>query len=57
MRLCQVYLITSTEAKKYPENERLRRLLTECETKLKSWFSSSKENIINYWNNLRLRFH
>ena len=55
--LCQVYLITSKEAKKCTQNEHLRSILTEYETKLKPRLTSSRENVVNYWNNLRLRVH
>ena len=39
---------------KCPENEHLRSILTNYETKLKIWLINTKEKVNEYWDNLRI---
>lgn len=48
-RLCQVFLITSSHEKEYPNNEYLRKLLVDYLAKLKAWMSNSRDETIAFW--------
>lgn len=48
-RLSQVFLITSSHEKEYPNNEYLRKLLVDYLTKLKAWLSNSKDEAMAFW--------